>query len=193
MQTKKLIWLGLVIAGVMLLAGCQQDTAKTEQQTPPNPAAAEQAGKAAEGQTAPNAEVSKTMPLVTYAADKEGLHLVPEKHVVPFNDQPARTALHLLAAGTKNTALVSLMPTGAEVLGIEVKDHIAYVNFNDKLQNVRGSTTEFLLVGAIVNTLTEFPEIHKVQIMVSGKKIATLSGHLDISEPLERMEEIIKK
>jgi hypothetical protein len=32
-----------------------------------------------------------------------------------------------------------------------------------------------------------------VQILVNDKKVATLSGHLDVSEPIERMEQIIKR
>ena len=45
----------------------------------------------------------------------------------------------------------------------------------------------------MVNTLTEFPEIKKVQILVEGKEIDSLSGHLDLSRPVERMSELIKK
>ena len=73
--------------------------------------------------------------------------------------------------------------------------HIAYVDFNDKLvkNNTGGSTAEILLVAAIVNTLTEFHDIQKVQILVEGKKIDTISGHMDIGEPLSRSEKIIKK
>ncbi len=78
---------------------------------------------------------------------------------------------------------------------LSIKDKIAYVDFNDKLikNNTGGSASEILLVAAIINTLTEFKEIQKVQIMVDGKKIDTISGHLDIGEPLSRSEKIIKK
>ncbi|MBQ5389910.1 MAG: GerMN domain-containing protein, partial [Anaerovibrio sp.] len=58
---------------------------------------------------------------------------------------------------------------------------------------VGGSTGEEMLVGSLVNTLTEFPEIKKVQILVEGKEIDSLSGHLDLSRPVERMPELIKK
>ena len=52
---------------------------------------------------------------------------------------------------------------------------------------------EILTVGAIVNTLTEFPDVEKVQILVEGKKVSTLFGHLDVSDPLSRSPGIIKK
>jgi spore germination protein GerM len=78
---------------------------------------------------------------------------------------------------------------------LTVRDHIAYVDFNDKIikNNVGGSATEILIVAAVVNTLTEFPDIHKVQILVEGKTVETLSGHMSVGQPLSRSEGIIKK
>lgn len=137
----------------------------------------------------------ETMIVTVYNGTTDAKYLVAEPHVVPKNDQPAKTAMELLVAGTKNVNLVSVMPTGTKLRNLSVKDKIAYVDFNDKLikNNTGGSASEILLVAAIINTLTEFKEIQKVQIMVDGKKIDTISGHLDIGEPLSRSEKIIKK
>lgn len=137
----------------------------------------------------------ETMSVTVYSATKDAMYLVAEHHVVPKNTHPAQTALELLVAGTKDAQLVSVMPTGTKLRHISIKDKIAYVDFNDNLvkNNTGGSTSEMLLVAAIVNTLTEFHDIQKVQIMVEGKKIDTISGHMDIGEPLGRSEKIIKK
>ena len=135
------------------------------------------------------------MIITVYNSTKDGLYLAAEQHVVSTNDHPAQTAIELLLAGTKNVDLVSVVPIGTKLRHIGVKDKIAYVDFNDKIvkNNTGGSAGEILLVGAIVNTLTEFHNIQKVQIMVDGKKIETISGHMDIGEPLGRFEKIIKK
>lgn len=137
----------------------------------------------------------ETMIITVYNATKDAKYLVAEPHVIPKNDQPGKTAMELLIAGTKNVDLVSVMPSGTKLKHISIKNKIAYVDFNDKLikNNSGGSAEEILLVAAIINTLTEFKEIQKVQIMVDGKKIDTISGHLDIGEPLSRSEKIIKK
>jgi spore germination protein GerM len=196
MQAKKLICLGLVIAGVLLLAGCEGNVAKTEKEdVSPKPPVTEQNSEKINTNklAAPNGQAPKTMAIVTYAADKEGLKLIPETHVVPFDEHPALTAVQHLLAGTRNAELIALAPAGTEEQSISIKDDIAYVSFNDKLTKATGATSEFLLVGAIVNPLTEFPEIRKVQILINDKKVATLSGHLDVSEPFERIERIIKK
>ena len=67
-------------------------------------------------------------------------------------------------------------------------------DFSKEITNVpQGSYTELMLTTAIVNTLREFPEIKKVQILVDGKKIASLKGHTDILDPLERNTTLLKK
>ena len=57
---------------------------------------------------------------------------------------------------------------------------------------VGGSTGEEFLVGSVVDTLTNFPEIKRVKILVQGREIETLSGHMDLSTPLERMNSLIE-
>lgn len=139
--------------------------------------------------------VEETMQITTYQATKDALHITPEIHVVPKNIHPAQTALELLATASNQSKLISVVPPGTKILGVSVKNHIAYANFNEQLikNHSGGSTGEILLVAAIVDTLTEFPEIQQVQILVNGKKVNTIAGHMDISEPLSRSEEIIKK
>ncbi|QDR79578.1 GerMN domain-containing protein [Sporomusa termitida] len=183
----RLLIMAFLLTVTVMAAGCDssapvnQPAAGTQEKTPVQPET--------------NTAASRTMQLVIYHATKDAMLLVPEVHKVPVNSQPARTAIELLQAGTKDPALVSVMPAGTKMKNLTVKDHVAYVDFDDKLikKNVGGSASETLLVGAIVNTLTEFPDIHKVQILVEGKKINTITGHMDTSEPLSRSEKIIKK
>ena len=193
MRSNKITWLlaALMLAATLLIAGCDSAAPATGQTPAETPAkSAEQSQNPG---TAPGA--GQTMQLTIYHATKDAMYLVPETHKVPVNSHPARTAIELLIAGTKNANLVGVMPPGVKVKNVTVKDHVAYADFDDKLikKGNGGSVSEILLVGAIVNTLTEFPDIQKVQIMVDGKKIDTITGHLDVSEPLSRSEQIIKK
>ena len=71
---------------------------------------------------------------------------------------------------------------------------IAVVNFNEELKKIKGgSLFEQLFIGSIVNTLTENQEIKAVKILVEGKPIETLTGHLDLTEPLKRNENLLHK
>ena len=67
------------------------------------------------------------------------------------------------------------------------QDGTAYADFTRELaKKGQGSYGEMMLCYAITNTLTEFPEIKRVQILIEGKKVITLSGHMDTEDPLTR-------
>ena len=192
MKRIRLLIMAALLLLVFIIAGCDGSALPNSQPAPsaPNSKVTEPSSP---GGTA--AAPEQTMQLVVYHATKDALYLVPEMHKVPLNSHPARTAVELLLAGPQNSELVSVIPEGTKLNKLTVKEHIAYVDFNDKFIKKKGlgSAGEILLVGAIVNTLTEFPDIQQVQLMVNGKKIDTVSGHMDTSEPLSRSEKIIKK
>ena len=190
MNTKYKVLLMALVTLTLVIAGCNGEAPVTPQTTV-DPAKTVESPK----QPAVNPTQEKTMQIVVYHATKDAMYLVPETHKVAINNQPARTAIELLLAGTKNSDLVAIMPAGTKLKNLTVKDHIAYVDFDDAIikKSTGGSAGETLMVAAIVNTLTEFSDIHQVQILINGKKVETLSGHLDVSEPLGRSERIIKK
>lgn len=175
--------LALLLA--FLAAGC--DPAQ------PAPPAQPPGAAAPEKQPAPPA--AETVRLTVYHATRDAMHLVPEVHTVAKNDHPAQSAVELLLAGPKSGDLVRTLPEGTKLKNLTVKNNIAYADFSDTLikKGTGGSAGEILAVASIVNTLTEFPEIYKVQILVEGKRIETLYGHLDTSGPLSRSDSIIKK
>jgi len=194
LSVQKVLWV-IMILMASLAAGCANSTVPAQSNllylgatTPGNPVSTRTT-------TTIFPLEQETMQVTIYHATNDAMYLIPEIHIVPKNDYPAQTAIELLLAGTKNMALVSVMPPDTKLRALWVKDHIAYVDFNDNLikKNTGGSTSELLLVAAIVNTLTEFPNIQKVQILVEGNKVDTIVGHMDTTQPLSRSEKIIKK
>jgi len=144
--------------------------------------------------TASAVAAAGTMHVTVYYATADAMNLSPEVHVVPKTTHPAEDAVALLLQDPQSHDLVRVFPEGTKLRGISIKDNIAYVDFNDKFakNSGEGSNTEMLIVASVVDTLTEFADIQKVQILVEGKNVETLS-HMDISEPLSRSEKIIKK
>ena len=130
-----------------------------------------------------------------YYPDEQGMKLVAVKKTVKLgNDDKYTAALKALMSGTKEKGLATIVPKQAKIKSVKVKDNVAYVDFDENLVKkfIGGSTGEEMLVGSIVNTLTEFSEIKKVQLLVEGKKIDSLAGHFDLTKPVERMENLIK-
>ena len=85
---------------------------------------------------------------------------------------------------------MSAFPAGTKLRALFVTPKgEAYVDFSPELQKNHpgGTTNEILTVYALVNTLTSsLPAITGVQILVDGKEIDTLAGHLDLRRPLEQ-------
>jgi hypothetical protein len=50
-----------------------------------------------------------------------------------------------------------------------------------------GSLEEILTVYALVNALTtNLPAVERVQILVAGREVDTLAGHVDLRRPLQK-------
>lgn len=75
----------------------------------------------------------------------------------------------------QNSALRALFLTGSEVV----------VDLSGPVRSGGGSSTETSRVYGIVQTLVfNFPEVKTVRILVDGREVDTLLGHLDLSRPL---------
>ena len=132
--------------------------------------------------------------VTVYFPDSMGEKLMPVKLKIK-GEAPAREIINLLLAGPgekeRAAGMTKAFPKGVKLLGITIKDKLAKVDFSKELtENFQGgSTGELMLAASLVNTLTESPEIERVKILVEGKEIESLSGHLDLTEPMERFKD----
>lgn len=126
--------------------------------------------------------------MVVYFASVDAEGLIGERHWVAPPDWTPEEALELLMAGPRTEGLVSTIPRGTSVRQLQVTGGVAHVDFSRELQESHpgGSAGELLTVHAIVATLTEFPDIEKVEITVEGETLESLAGHLALDEPLSR-------
>lgn len=126
--------------------------------------------------------------ITLYFSNQDATELRAEKRNIPSAGDPARAALEELLNGPKAADLVPVLPKGTKLRGFSVQQGVAYVDLTSDILDTpnRGSTSEILIVQTIVNTLTEFPNIEKVQLLVDGKEQETLYGHMDLSQPFTR-------
>jgi germination protein M len=136
----------------------------------------------------PVQEPPETMEVAVYylkSANNE-MYLVREVHEVEKSEAPARAALNELINGTPITeGAIKVLPTDTKILGIKIDQGLATVDFSSEvLQANVGSSGEALGIASIVNTLTEFPSIQKVQLTVDGdpEKGMDWWGHVGLYE-----------
>jgi len=102
--------------------------------------------------------------------------------------EEAMQALSELLKGPQSN-LLSPLPPGTKVRHFFLdREGTAYVDFGPELRKNHpgGSKAEILSIYSIVDTLAyNFEQIRRVQILIEGAEVDTLSGHLDLRKPLE--------
>jgi germination protein M len=128
-----------------------------------------------------------------YYADASGEYLVGEARTVSGAGKLV-DALYEMMKNPIDSSLFVLIPSTAKINSVTVSNQIAKVDFSQSFLDDRfvSDTVDNLLKYAVVNTLTEFPEIHAVEFYIDGKKLDIL-GQLDMKDPVYRRSDLIKK
>lgn len=189
-QMKRMTSIAAVLTAAAMLAlaaGCGDAQKPAQADSPAQTAQTKETEKPA--QVKP-----KEMQVHVYYPRNDGTGLVAVSRTVNIEkDDKYSAALKSLLTGTKEKGQTNVIPKKAQLRSVMVKDGVATADFSRELeQNFSGgSTGEEMLIGSIVNTLTDFPEVQSVQILIEGASVETLSGHMDLSEPLTRMTELL--
>lgn len=92
--------------------------------------------------------------------------------------------------GEAPAPLASPFPAGTELRAVYLTPSgDAFVDLNREVtrEHGGGSLDELFTVYALVNALTtNMPEISAVQILIEGREVDTLAGHIDLRHPLQR-------
>lgn len=192
MRLRNILAVILTVLCMAMLAGCDEQS-KAGSSSSSSIAASSSSSSAA---SSSGSQKAATMDISVYYPDVNATGLVAVTKTVKAQEaEKYKAAVEALLAGTDDKNLTAVFPKKTKLRKVSVSGGVAKVDFDKNLTSgfVGGSTGEEMLVGSLVNTLTEFSEIKKVQILVEGKEIDSLSGHLDLSRPVERMSELIKK
>ena len=168
----------------------QKPEVKPEPQTP----APDTPSKPAPNHPAKNEKTEQSLNVKVYYPDDSGMRLVEVEREILVDDSVDKytAAVETLMEEPDEENLTRIFPKSASLRSVTVRDGLATVDFDGSILKgfVGGSTGEEFLVGSVVDTLTNFPEVKRVKFLVDGKEIETLSGHMDLSTPLERMNSL---
>jgi germination protein M len=134
-----------------------------------------------------------------YYLSADGLRLQPSEQEVPLGATAAAQARYLVEAqlAPPPAPLVSAVPPGTTLkeLFITARGE-AYVDLSPEVakNHSGGSLDEMLTVYTLVAVLTEnLPSITGVQILIDGREVDTLAGHMDLRRPLMSAAEWIEQ
>jgi len=149
------------------VAGATSDTAST-------PAAA--------------AKITATM----YFVSEDGMALVGVQREVPYGEGVLEQARQIVNAqlAVAPAPLASAIPPGTSLRAVyltERGDAFVDLSVEARTQHTGGALDELFTVYAIVNALTmNLPAVTRVQILIEGKEVDTLAGHVDLRHPLQK-------
>ena len=126
-----------------------------------------------------------------YYVGEDGLALVPVQREVPFGATVADQARAIINAQLAVRApLVSAIPAETKLRDVFVTERgDAFIDLSGDVtaKHTGGSLDEILTVYTLVNALTvNLPAVTRVQILVDGKEVDTLAGHVDLRHPLSK-------
>ncbi len=123
-----------------------------------------------------------------YFSDANERFLVSEKRYVTKRkniDDQALEVVKALLDGSKQ-GNINTLPEETTCTGTTIKDGTAYVSLDDNLikRHPGGTTSEITTIYSLTTSLcNNIPQIKRVKLLVNGKEIDTIKGHIDTRNP----------
>lgn len=128
-----------------------------------------------------------------YFADETGQTLVPENLQMAYDRSETieQAVVERLLNGPVEKSYKRTIPSGTKLLGISVKDGVAYVNFDAAFVDNTADVSPEVTIYSIVNSLCELNSVKKVQILVNGAQDGTFRDNFPLSSTYERNLDIL--
>jgi spore germination protein GerM len=146
------------------------------------------AGPAGTPATADARKITATL----YFVSEDGMSLVGVKREVPFGESVLDQAKQIVTTqlAVAPAPLVSAIPPETMLRALYLTERgDAFVDLSPdvRTRHTGGALDELFTVYTIVNALTtNLPAVKRVQILIEGKEVDTLAGHVDLRHPLQK-------
>jgi sporulation and spore germination protein len=135
-------------------------------------------------------ELSRTIKARLFYVSDEGNRLTSVEREVPYAEGAEQAREIINAQIALGDPLVSAVPSGTALRAVYLTERgDAYVDLSREAVTAHpgGTLNELLTVYTIVNALTvNLPAVKSVQILIDGKEVETLAGHVDLRQPLAK-------
>lgn len=143
-----------------------------------------------------NVKQDQIKTVTVYFSDSKAELVAPEKRVVEVKqgDSIEKVIFNEMKKGPKTNELDPVIPEGTKLLSVKTENGVCTLNLSEEFisNHIGGSTGELMTINSIVSSLTELPDISKVQFLIEGK-VREVFIHSALDTPIERDESIIKK
>ena len=134
-----------------------------------------------------------------FYASSDGQSLVGVKRDVPLASGVVEQGRQILLTELQAAPqpYIKVIPEGTVLRAFYVTDRgDAFVDLSPQASRAHpgGSLNELMTVYALVNAVTtNLPAVQRVQILIDGKEVDALAGHVDIRRPLTRDLSLVRE
>jgi len=134
-----------------------------------------------------------------FYASSDGRALVPVKRDVPLASGVVEQGRQILLTELQAAPqpYMKVIPDGTTLRAFYVTDRgDAFIDLGPEIVRAHpgGSLNELLTVYALVNAITtNLPAVQRVQLLVDGKEVDAIAGHVDIRRPLIRDTSLVRE
>ena len=140
----------------------------------------------------PAAADARKITATLYFVSEDGMSLVGVQREVPFGESVLEQAKQIVTTqlAVAPPPLVSAIPPDTKLRALYLTERgDAFVDLSPdvRTRHTGGALDELFTVYTIVNALTtNLPAVKRVQILIEGKEVDTLAGHVDLRHPLQK-------
>ncbi|WP_282935592.1 GerMN domain-containing protein [Paenibacillus sp. RC67] len=164
---------------VVLISGCGQ---------------AKQAPNALEGQkssspttqTSTSGSETKQTKIKVYFGDENGERLVEQESTISYKQDNEKYASALKALTTSSDSKRIALLKGFTFNTVSLKDQTLTVDLSMAPESRLGAGGEDLVLQALKKTVFQFSEIQSLNILLDGKAVDSLMGHMELPHPIKR-------
>jgi hypothetical protein len=134
-----------------------------------------------------------------FYASSDGRALVPVKRDVPLASGVVEQGRQILLTEMQAAPApyIKVIPEGTTLRAFYVTDRgDAFVDLGPEIVRAHpgGSLNELLTVYALVNAVTaNLPAVQRVQLLIDGREVDAIAGHVDIRRPLMRETSLVRE
>jgi len=133
-----------------------------------------------------------TVNTVVYYQDNYG-YLVPVMLKVPAEQGIAKATLSMMIKSTANDmqaarlGLRTVLPENVSI-DLDITNGLARIDLGKEVLSLADAAAETNMVTAVVQTLTEFPTVERVEFLIGGQEMKSLKHGTDVSKQFTRAD-----
>lgn len=144
-----------------------------------------------DGEAVKPGEPGRTLYVRVYLArgDRLGVALRPIAETKAVGTAAMQQLLLGPTLAEQEYGLSSAIPVGAELLGLTISDGTARVDLSEEFAGGGGTLSMSMRLAQVTFTLTQFPSVQRVVLLMNGTEVTTFSGEgLILDHPMVRAD-----